>query len=302
MRQYAIKDLERISGVKAGTIRIWEQRYNLLTPLRSETNIRYYQDSDLKKLLNVSMLLEKGMRISKISQFADNELKKAIGKILEEGEPLSETTEFYIQALVIAMLELDEARFNNLFARAVNEKGFLKAITEFIYPFLVKIGMMWGMDEVNIGQEHFITCLIRQKLVAGIDELPIEKPTKNGFKYVLFLPQGELHEIGLILANYILRSHGYQVIYLGQDVPLRDVKQVVAECNPTHVLSILTAARTPLQYENMLKKNDEVFKDTRIIYSGINYYLDKMDWKPASNVKVLNGADDFINYLNKLPI
>lgn len=302
MRQYAIKDLERLSGVKAGTIRIWEQRYDLLVPLRSETNIRYYQDSDLKKLLNVSMLLEKGMRISKISQFDDNELKKAIGKILEEGEPLSETTEFYIQALVVAMLELDEARFNNLFARAVNEKGFLKAITEFIYPFLVKIGMMWGMDEVNIGQEHFISCLIRQKLVAGIDELPIEKPTKNGFKYVLFLPQGELHEIGLILANYILRSHGYQVIYLGQDVPLRDVQQVVAECKPTHVLSILTAARTPLQYENMLKKNDEAFKNTRIIYSGINYYLDKMDWKPASNVKVLNGADDFINYLNKLPV
>jgi len=301
MRQYAIKDLERLSGVKAGTIRIWEQRYSLLSPVRSETNIRYYHDSDLKKLLNVSMLLQRGMRISKISQFDNEEIKKAIGKIIEEGEPLSEQTTFYIQALVVAMLELDEARFNILFTKAVNEKGFLNAITEFIYPFLVKVGMMWGMDEVNPGQEHFISCLIRQKLVSGINELPIETQTKKGYSFVLYLAEGELHEIGLILANYILRSHGYQVIYLGQDVPLRDVQQVVEEGKPSHILSIFTAARTPLEYENLLKRYDEAFPETKIIYSGINYYLDKMNWKPPNNVKVLHGAADFINYLNELP-
>ncbi|MFQ3326350.1 MAG: DNA-binding transcriptional MerR regulator, partial [Salibacteraceae bacterium] len=143
MRQYAIKDLERISGVKAGTIRIWEQRYNLLQPMRTETNIRYYQDNDLKKLLNVSMLLEKGMRISRISQFDDSELKKMIAEFIQDGKSLSEQTEFYIQALLVAMLELDEARFNNLFEKSVNETGFLTTITEFIYPFLVKIGMMF---------------------------------------------------------------------------------------------------------------------------------------------------------------
>jgi len=302
MRQYVIKDLERLSGVKAGTIRIWEQRYGLLSPVRSDTNIRYYHDSDLKKLLNVSMLLDKGIRISKISKLNGAELKEEITKYIEEGESISEQTDFYIQALVVAMLEVDEARFNNLFARAVNEKGFLNAITEYIYPFLVKVGMMWGMDEVNPGQEHFISCLIRQKLIAGINELPIQADSKNGHKYVLFCSQGELHEIGLILANYILRSHGYQVIYLGQDVPLRDIEQVVEEANPSHLLSIFTAARTPKEYEKMLKEYDAAFKNTKLVYSGLNYYLDKINWQPPSNVLVIQGADDFIKHLNKVPV
>ncbi len=302
MRHYSIKDLERLSGVKAGTIRIWEQRYELLEPVRSETNIRFYSDSDLKKLLNVSMLLEQGMRISKISQFSDLELKQTIGKLIEEGESISEKTDFYIQALVVAMLEMDEARFNNLFGRAVNESGFLNAITEFVYPFLVKVGLMWGMDEVNPGQEHFISCLIRQKLIAGINDLPITSPSKKGYTYVLFLSQGELHEIGLILANYILRSQGYHVIYLGQDVPTQDVKHVVSEANPTHLLTIFTASRTPAEYESILKDYDESFPNTRKVYSGINYYLDKIDWKPSANVKLINGANEFVEYLNKLPV
>lgn len=302
MRQYVIKDLERLSGVKAGTIRIWEQRYNLLEPFRSETNIRYYNDSDLKKLLNVSMLLEQGMKISKISQFSDVELKQTIGQLLEEGSSISEQTEFYIQALVVAMLELDEARFNNLFGRAVNEKGFLSAITEFIYPFLVKVGVMWGMDEVNPGQEHFISCLIRQKLIAGINELPTTGSSKKGYTYVLFLSQGELHEIGLILANYILRSQGYHVIYLGQDVPTMDIKHVVAASNPTHLLTIFTAARTPKEYESILNEYDEAFPTIRKVYSGLSYYEDKLDWKAGENVRMINGAHEFIDYLNKLPV
>lgn len=302
MRQYVIKDLERLSGVKAGTIRIWEQRYNLLEPFRSETNIRYYNDSDLKKLLNVSMLLEQGMKISKISQFSDVELKQTIGQLLEEGSSISEQTEFYIQALVVAMLELDEARFNNLFGRAVNEKGFLSAITEFIYPFLVKVGVMWGMDEVNPGQEHFISCLIRQKLIAGINELPTTGASKKGYTYILLLPQGELHEIGLILANYILRSQGYHVIYLGQDVPTMDLKHVVAASNPTHLLTIFTAARTPKEYEAILNEYDEAFPTIRKVYSGLAYYEDKLNWKAGENVRMINGANEFINYLNKLPV
>lgn len=302
MRQYAIKDLERISGVKAGTIRIWEQRYNLLQPMRTVTNIRYYQDNDLKKLLNVSMLLEKGMRISKIGQFDDSELKKMVSEFIQDGESLSEQTEFYIQAMLLAMLELDEARFNNLFEKSVNETGFLPTITEFIYPFLVKIGMMFITDEVNIGQEHFISCLIRQKIIAGIDDLPTQIPTKHSYKYVLFLPEGESHEIGLILANYILRSRGYQVIYLGQNVPARDVQQIVEEGKPSHILSIFTASRTPLEYENMLKNYDKAFPDTRIIYSGLSYYRDKMNWQPSKNVKIINGVSDFIDYLDKLAI
>ena len=302
MRQYSIKDLERLSGVKAGTIRIWEQRYDLLEPIRTETNIRHYKDSDLKKLLNVSMLLEQGMRISKISEFSDSELKLTIATLLEQGESISAQTEFYIQALVVSRLELDEARFNNLFSRAVNEKGFLNAITDFIYPFLVKVGMMWGMDEVNPGQEHFVSCLIRQKILTGINDLPISAPTKNGYSYVLFLPEGELHEIGLILANYILRSHGYKVVYLGQDVPLADIQQVVDASDTTHLLTIFTASRTPLEYHQLLTSYDEAFPDIRIVYSGLDYYLNKIDWNPGSNVKIINGASEFIDYLNKLPI
>lgn len=296
MRKYVIKDLERLSGVKAHTIRIWETRYGLLNPERTTTNIRKYSDDDLKKLLNVTMLLERGFKISKIGKLDDQEIRVEVARLIEDTAHFEDKVEFYIQAMVVTMLELDEAGFTYLINKATKEKGFVNAILELVYPFLMKVGLMWGVSEVSPAQEHFISCLIRQKLLAAIDNIATQ-PTRTDKKFVLFLPANELHEIGLILANYLIRTEGYEVVYLGQNVPSADLEQIVRVAQPTHVLTIFTASKTPEELSELLTQYDGFLQHTHVLYSGLGGVLPELSWSPKTNTTLLNSAADLIRFL-----
>jgi len=228
LASYSIKDLEKLTGIKAHTLRIWEQRYELLTPQRSDTNIRSYSDEEAIKLLKITALYNQGYKISRIASMSEVNINECI----LDSELNANHGHAYIEKLTIAMIELSEELFINTFNQCVAERGFKDTIVTIIYPFLEKLGVMWTVGGINPAQEHFISNLIRQKLIASIDKIydPVAKPSKRA---ILFIPEGDLHELGLLFYSYLLQESGYQVIYLGQSVPAQDVFSVAKtyQCN-----------------------------------------------------------------------
>ena len=218
MAVYSIKDLEKLSGIKAHTIRIWEKRYGLIEPHRTNTNIRYYTDANLKKILNVAGLNRHGMKISHIAMLSDLELREAI---LRETSSTS-SHETLVDSLVVAMIDLDPYMLDSIIEKSISKIGFKETVTEVLYPFLTKIGVLWLSEEVNPAQEHLITSMIRQKIFAATDKLP-NTFQAGSKKFLLMLPEGEWHEIALLFAQYLIKEAGQQVIYLGQSVPYSDV-------------------------------------------------------------------------------
>ncbi|UTW61177.1 MerR family transcriptional regulator [bacterium SCSIO 12741] len=294
MRKYVIKDLERLSGIKAHTIRIWEQRYGLLEPERTDTNIRYYKDNDLRKLLNVSLLLEKGLKISKISAMTETMLHTEVSGYLAGSTKVADDLETYLRGLIVAMIELDEDRFHHIFSKSVHEIGFQRTIVELIYPFLVKIGIMWGVEEINPAQEHFISCLIRQKMITAIDQIDLKPYRKSTF--MLYLSQGEMHEIGLILTHYLLKAHGFKVIYLGQDVPYRDLCSIYDLTAPSHSMTIFTVPKKTEDVQDFMDRNQVDMPNTCHLYAGSISH----DLTFPKNSEPLYSAPDFISFITPL--
>ena len=263
MSTYSIKDLEKLSGIKAHTIRIWEQRYHLIEPGRTDTNIRYYSDSDLVKLMNVSVLNQNGYKISKISQLNDSQISEIMLNLNNEFPSLSTQTE----SLVMAMIEIDERHFNQLFEKSVANLGFENTIEQLLFHFLERIGVLWLAGSINPAQEHFITSLIRQKLIAAIDQEGVK--TEGTHPRILFyLPEGEFHEIGLLYYNYLARKADFEVLYLGTSVPFRDIVRV-DEIKPAQILftSFVTSPGTGVLVEK-IKRLKKVFPDKAVLVSG----------------------------------
>jgi methanogenic corrinoid protein MtbC1 len=207
--------------VKAHTIRIWEQRYNLISPQRTDTNIRFYTDEEVKRLLKVSALYHQGIKISRIASMSE----EAINEYLLNVELHTGNEHVALEKLTIAMIDLNEEHFLSVFNQYTEEHGFKTTLIQLIYPFLQKVGVMWQVGDVHPAQEHFISNLIRQKIIAAIDRLYKPK-TETDTKVILFLPEGELHELGLLFYSYLLQEMNYHVIYLGQSVPSEDLVKV----------------------------------------------------------------------------
>jgi DNA-binding transcriptional MerR regulator len=254
---FTIKELESFSGIKAHTIRIWEQRYNLLKPDRTDTNIRRYTDQDLKKLLNISLLLNLGYKISGIAKLTDSEIQDAILK----SQANNGGEQHHQHILKIAMLNYDEPLFNSVIDPFVSLNGIEKTFVEVIIPFLHSIGVMWQADAICPAQEHFISALIRQKLFALIEGLKIVPATKDK-TLVLFLPELEIHEISLIMLQYVFKSRGYKTIFLGQSVPIDDLVQVYQRLGDVHFVSILTTNPMPILLNDYMKKISKLFADS----------------------------------------
>lgn len=269
MSTYTIKDLEKLTGIKAHTIRIWEQRYNIVEPKRTDTNIRYYDDEQLKHLLNISLLVESGYKISKISALQNNEIYERIKELYavnKDADISNFSLSSQVNALILAMIELNEVKFEKVFSSNLMRLGFDKTITDVIYPFLNKVGIMWTINEINPAQEHFISCLIRQKLIVAIDSLNL--PPENSEIVVLYLAEGEMHEIGLLLSSYIIKSAGKRVIYLGQNVPLNDVFAVVDQCDANYIFTFFTAPMKEGRLQAHLDKASEAFVGKTYLVAG----------------------------------
>ncbi|MCF8369046.1 MAG: MerR family transcriptional regulator [Bacteroidales bacterium] len=294
MANYSIKDLENFTGIKAHTIRMWEKRYNIVEPKRTETNIRFYDDEDLKKLLNVSILNRNGVKISNIVGLNE---KAICDKILTLAITESDV-ESQIESLVIAMIDLDENKFDKVFNTAIINHGFEESIVKVIYPFFEKIGILWQIGAINPAQEHFVSNLIRQKLIVATDGIvsTFNDQTKS---FLLYLPEGEFHELGLLFYYYLIKKHNHKVFYLGESVPHKAVMEIGRAKKIDYVLTFVI---TPTDEEKFRKEIYEIidnFSDLRHLYiSGLNSPSVQNNLPPS--VSVVRNVVNFRSILEDL--
>ena len=262
MNSFTIKDLENISGIKAHTIRIWEQRYSFLKPERSETNIRHYSNDELKKILNVALLNKYGFKISHIDKMNDGEMSE---KILSLNQ-MEAQQERIVNELIQCMVDIDIEKLETILDKFIGVRGIERTITQIIFPFLEKIGILWLTNHINPAQEHLVTNIIRQKLIVGIDG--IVSSLKVNKTVLLFMPEGEYHELGLLFMYYLLKSRGVSAIYLGANVPLKDVEYVVKLKKPDYLYSHLTTVGQNFSFDKFIANITQKFTGMPIIISG----------------------------------
>lgn len=291
MSTYSIKDLEQLSGIKAHTLRIWEQRYNLLNPKRTDTNIRFYDDDDLKLILNVALLNDNGFKISKIASMASEEIRDEVIKLTDR----SLTHDDQIHALTICMIEMDEDRFDKILSTNILKLGFEQTMLNIIYPFMSKIGVLWQTGAINPAQEHFISNLVRQKLIVAIDG---QISQGGGKKFLLFLPEGELHEISILFASYLIKSKGHKVIYLGQSTPNDDLLSVFKLHQPEYLLTVITTSPSSEYVQEYVNALSERFSSCQILVTG--YQVIGQDLVFPKNVRQMNYIRDIKELLEEL--
>ncbi|MGI8638265.1 MAG: MerR family transcriptional regulator [Segetibacter sp.] len=262
MNAFTIKDLENLSGVKAHTIRIWEHRYNFLKPQRTDTNIRYYSNDELKTVLNIALLNKYGFKISHINKMNQTEINQ---KLIALSRQYAQQ-EWIVNQLISYMVDLDLDFFEQILANEIEAKGVEKTINEIIFPFLEKIGILWLTDNINPAQEHLVTNIIRQKILVGIETCVSQ--IKSEKVALLFLPEGEFHELGLLYVYYLLKSRGVKVLYLGADVPLIDVDFIVKAKKPDYAYTHLTSLTLNFNIERFLNNLHTKLHDIPVIISG----------------------------------
>lgn len=263
MAVYSIKELEKLSGIKAHTIRIWEKRYNLIDPHRTNTNIRYYTDNDLKKLLNVAVLNRHGIKISSIAKLNDLELREEIIRVSSS----SDSSDTIIDSLVLAMIDLDEYKLESMIDKSIRKVGFKATVKEVLYPFLQKAGILWLSGDVYPAQEHFVSFMIRHKIIAATEQLS-RTYNPEAKKFLLYLPEGDWHEIALLFSHYLIREANHEVIYLGQSVPYTDVLALGAAKRFDYLLFSSTVSRPGFDLDTYLKDLSVAFPDKKILYTS----------------------------------
>ena len=262
MNSFTIKDLENLSGIKAHTIRIWEQRYNFLKPSRSNTNIRYYSNDELKKILNIALLNKYGYKISHIDKMDEGHVCEKILSLTQAEAQI----ERIVNDLIQCMVDLNTEKLESILDEHIKTHGIEKTITQIIFPYTEKIGILWLTSHINPAQEHFVTNIIRQKMIVGIEG--ISTSLKVNKTVLLFLPEGEYHELGMLFMYYLLKSRGISTIYLGANVPLNDVEYVVNLKKPDYVYSHLTAMGHNFNFDKFINSITKKFNGTSIILSG----------------------------------
>ncbi len=287
MSSYSIKDLEQLSGIKAHTLRIWEQRYNIISPSRTDTNIRTYSDGDLKLILNISLLKDHGHKISEIARLSPEEMTRQVVNISNQHLNYPDQ----IHALTISMLDLDEERFEKIISTNILQFGFENTMIHIIYPFLSRIGILWVTGSIGPAQEHFITNLIRQKLIVAIDG-QVSNKRANGKKYMLFLPEGELHEISLLFANYIIRARHNKVIYLGQNLPLNELIFAYNVHRPDVIFTAITSVPSNHNVQPYINRLASQFPDAQLLFTG--YQVVGQDINMPENGLIINNIDGLV--------
>lgn len=292
MDAFTIKDLENLSGIKAHTIRIWEQRYNFLNPSRTDTNIRYYSNEELITLLNIALLNKYGYKISHIDKMQPIEMKERILSLTQSEAQL----ERIVNELIECMVDLRIDDFESVLDFQIASKGIEKTITQIIFPFLERIGILWVTSRVNPAQEHLVTNIIRQKLIVGIEKtMPTLKADATA---LLFLPEGEHHELGILFMYYLLKTRGVKVLYLGANVPMRDVVYVADLKKPSFLYTHLTSVASNFNFEKFLGKVGATMSNYSVVVSG----LLTQNYKKTipSNVNLKRSLPEVMDYLGKL--
>ncbi|MES2778092.1 MAG: MerR family transcriptional regulator [Bacteroidota bacterium] len=262
MNAFTIKDLENLSGIKAHTIRIWEQRYAFLKPERTQTNIRYYNNEELKVILNVALLNKYGFKISHIDKMKNGDLiEKVMG--LNQLQAQHERT---VNEMIGYMIDLDVEKLEESLDDFIATRGIEKAITQIIFPFLEKLGLLWVTNHIKPAQEHLVSNIIRQKIIVGIEG--IKTVARLDKSILLFLPETEHHELGLLFISYLLKARGVKVWYLGADLPINDLDFIIKSKKPDMIYTHLTSVIHNFNFEKFLQKLGLIAGNLPVIVSG----------------------------------
>jgi hypothetical protein len=264
-KNFSIRDLENLSGIKAHTIRIWEKRYNLLSPERTDTNIRTYNLASLQKLLNITLLYHSGYKISKIAKIPEGDIPLVVREIVAKNSFKNHA----MNAFKLAMMNFDQTIFFNTYNSLINEKSFREVFKETFIPLLNELGLLWQTDTISPAHEHFITSLIKQKILVNTEKLQHLKPTKTDKVFVVYLPENEIHEIGLLYLNYEIILRGYKSIYLGQTIPMENLMDLMKYFDNIYFLSYFTV----VPEKNRIDKYIEDFKHLVSDYNNPNLWI-----------------------------
>ena len=292
MNDFTIRDLENLSGIKAHTIRIWEQRYSFLRPKRTETNIRYYSNDELKVILNVALLNKYGYKISQIDRMSETELRQKVVS-LNSAEAVQDRV---INELIQSMIDMDMERFEESMEGYIFTRGIDKTITQIIFPFLERVGILWMTGHIVPAQEHLVSNVIRQKIIVGIDSTVSHVRIQKTI--LLFLPEGEHHEVGLLYMYYLLKARGVRTLYLGADVPFKDLEFVARLKKPDFIYTHLTTRPRYFNLEKYLDRFISQLPGTQLIISGNKVISGvKKDYNSVHFKHSLQGMLEFISSL-----
>jgi MerR family transcriptional regulator, light-induced transcriptional regulator len=268
---YSIKDLEELSGFKTHTIRTWEKRYNIFTPVRTKTNIRRYSDEDLKMILRIQVLDRLGIKISKIVSLSTDEIDNLIDSQINCSFPSENTDVTYVNEIINTAIFFDEVAFSRIMEKLMLNYSLSEVYQKIFYQVLVKVGLLWGKGKVSPAQEHFLSNLIRGVIISQTNKLPLG----NNSKFILFLPEKEEHEIALLFANFLFRLNKIKVIYLGQRVPFNALQLLLESEKPEAILSMVTIKKNLKYYDEIVNLIDSKYPDLKSYWAGPVFYKHK---------------------------
>lgn len=291
---FSIKDLENLSGVKAHTIRIWEKRYGILEPMRSSTNIRNYDTHNLQKLLNIVLLHNYGYKISRIAEYSTEKIELLVREIISEKSSKNHA----INAFKMAMMNFDQVLFFKTYSNLLSEKSFREIFYEVLIPLMNEIGLLWQSGTITPAQEHFISYLIKQKLLVNTEKIQVLEPTRTDKIFVLYLPENEIHELGLMYLNYEILLNGYKTIYLGESVPVASLKDMKQYFDHIVYVSYLTVQPSRDAIDDYLKEIAAEIMDANSQVWMLGRMTQFIDVKQLpENMSIYNSITDLVKEL-----
>lgn len=293
MAVYSISDLEKLTGIRAATIRAWEQRYQIVQPKRTKANIRYYLDEDLRELLNIALLNRNGMRISQIAKMRAEERAEKVMAI----SAVSVSPGDQLDTLTLAAVEMDEFKFSHVIDTNIRQRGFEETMLEVIYPFLDKMGVLYFTGSIKPVQEAFIGNIIRRKLLAATDQLGVIQPTSLPV-FGLYLPEGERQELSLLFVDYLLRKRGFPTRYLGCDVSVTDLSNASRRAPLQYLFTIFSNGFVQEPIESHVSGVLKRCPESTLLLSG--YQSTLHDYPDSQRVLQVNGLQDMLQFVETL--
>jgi len=291
---FSIKDLENLSGIKAHTIRIWEKRYNVLEPMRTDTNIRFYDLTALQKLLNITLLHDYGYKISKISKMPEEKIPELVREIVSAKSAKSHA----ISSFKLAMMNFDQNLFLTTYNTLLAEKSFREVFYDVFIPLMEEIGFLWQAETITPAHEHFISYLIKLKLLVNTETIQNQQPRKHDRLFVLYLPLNEIHELGLMYLNYEIILNGYKTIYLGESVPLDSLKDLKKYFDNITYVCYMTVEPDRSEINNYIKEIKETILDETSELWLMGRMTEYVDQKNLNNrLKLFNSINQLVESL-----
>ena len=293
LERFTIKDIEVLTDIKAHTLRIWEQRYQIIRPKRTETNIRYYDADDLKMLLNISVLNQQGIKISAIAEMSAEDISRKVAAITLNNFD----ADHQIKSMVYSMLDLNEDQFEKIVMTNILQKGFEQCMIDVIFPFLSNVGILWQSGSITPAHEHFISNIVRQKLIVAIDG-QVRHVNEWGKKFVLYLPENEFHELGLLFSYYLIKARGHQVVYLGQSVPINDLPIIASTYNPDYFFCAVTTSFTKGTTQDYVDEVIQLVPNISFCFTGREMIMKKPNL--LQNSQLFKDFNHLLSFLKEL--